>query len=393
MVLGVFTTAILKLTARCNLNCTYCYMFNLKDQTYRRVPAAMPVETALVTLGRIETHMRTHGTDRPFTIALHGGEPTLWPVRSFGALLERVARIRAEGMAVKVVMQSNGLRIPPSLLRLLAEHQVSIGISLDGPQSLNDLARWDHRGRGSYARVMRTVHGIIEAGQGNLLAGFLAVAEPSIPPAEFLDWLSELPVRRCDVLWPIQFHHGAPPWPPGDYESYRAAPRYGQWFANLFEQWWRRDDPDLVIRLFLDCVGLLLGGRRHTDSIVNDRIESFVVNTDGGIEYPDYFRTARDGGSRSAFDVFTCDLDALSHNPVFDYCINLQAHLPGECRGCPQVDLCGGGFLPGRMDPAETIPSRKSILCDDLYSFFSVVRQHVESAVIAERARATSRTE
>jgi len=46
-----------------------------------------------------------------------------------------------------------------------------------------------------------------------------------------------------------------------------------------------------------------------------------------------------------------------------------------------------------RPDPAETIPSRKSILCDDLCSFFSMVRQHVESAVIAERAQVTSRAE
>lgn len=382
----MFSTAILKLTATCNLNCTYCYMFNLADQTFRRVPALMSVETAFVTLDRIEAHLLAHGADRPFAIILHGGEPTLWPEPSFVALLERVARSRATGL--QVVMQTNGLRISPSLLEILAQHRVTIGISLDGPQRLNDLARRDHGGHGSYARVMRTVHGIIEAGHKDLLSGFLAVADPSVPPAEFLDWLGRLPVRRADILWPIQFHHGAPPWTPGGRQAYVAAPRYGTWFADVFKEWWSRDDPDLVVRLFFDCVGLILGGQRHTDSIVNDRIDSFVVNTDGAVEYPDYFRAARDGGSRSPFDVYTHGLDALTDDRVFDYCLDMRAHLPAECRDCPQVDLCGGGFLPGRMNPGEVVPSRKSILCDDLYFFFSEVRRRVETAVTAERADA-----
>ncbi len=381
----MFECAILKLTARCNLACTYCYMFNLQDNTYRRVPARMPVETALAALDRIETHLYRYESGKPFTVVLHGGEPSIWPDRSFQVLLERLAAMRGRGLPVSAVMQSNGVRLRPSLLELLAKHDVSIGISLDGPEARNDVSRVTHQGEGSYTRVMRTVDQLIENGYGRLLAGFLAVADPSCRPAEFLDWLAGLPVRRVDVLWPIEFNYGAPPWGIDDeQDAYVATPRYGRWFADLFTEWWRRDDPSLSVRLFFDTIGILLGGQRHTDSIVNDRISAFVVNTDGGVEYPDYFRGARDGGARTTFDVFRSPLHELACDPVFDYCLNLQDYLPPTCVGCRHVKVCGGGFLPGRMDPAELVPSKRSILCADLYYFFTVVTECVAAAPVPQ---------
>ncbi len=49
----MFRSAIVKLTAVCDIDCTYCYMFNQADQTFKRMPARMPLPTALRLLGRI----------------------------------------------------------------------------------------------------------------------------------------------------------------------------------------------------------------------------------------------------------------------------------------------------------------------------------------------------
>ena len=46
---GMFELAILKLTAFCNLDCKYCYMFNLEDRTFSRVGRQMPLPTSLPT--------------------------------------------------------------------------------------------------------------------------------------------------------------------------------------------------------------------------------------------------------------------------------------------------------------------------------------------------------
>jgi uncharacterized protein len=355
-------------------------MFNLADQTYRRIPARMPLEAAIATLDAVRRHAA--GDARPsFDFVLHGGEPTLWPLAHFDTFLQRVEAARAEHMDITVSVQSNGYSIPDRLVSLFAEHHVSLGISLDGPREANDRYRISHSGTGSYQRVMGTVDRIISNGYRDVINGFLCVAQPDLPPRHFLDWADTLPVRRLDVLWPIEFHYKNLPWAEGELAAYNRNPRFGSWFAELFQEWWRRDDPTMHIRLFYDCISVLLGSKQHCDNLVNDMIDMFVVNTDGIVEYPDWFRAAKDGGSRTSFSIHEIELDALRQDPVFRYCLDLRAHLPTECVPCPHVDLCGGGFLPARMNPDERIPSRKSVLCSDHYYFFDALKQCVAPAL------------
>ncbi len=379
---AMFTSAIIKLTAICNLNCTYCYMFNLHDKTYTRVPAFMPEQTARSVVDRIETYMRSN--DIPsFTLVLHGGEPTLWPVESFRSFLDHLSSARSRGVDIRPVIQSNGYSIKWPVLDLLKHYHVRIGISLDGPEGYNDKFRVNHAGHGSYTRVKQNVERMIDEGYGELIGGFLSVAQPDIPPDIYLKWAKSLPVKRLSVLWPIDFNYDNPPWGLGLDEDYRRAPRYGQWFAELFERWWGDPELDLDIRHFREVVGVMAGAKRHDDSIVNDQLGMFVVNTDGAVEYPDYFRSYVDGGSRSAFNIHQDSIDSLVTDPMFDYCLKLGEHLPHECQGCPHARVCGGGFLPGRMERGAEPPFRKSVLCADQYHFFSRVSDAVEPHIRA----------
>jgi len=357
-------------------------MFNLADKTHLRVPGLLSVGAALRTLDRIAAHAEAV-REPEFRLVLHGGEPTLWPLQNFEALLSRVRQLRTAGLDLRLSMQTNAYKIDPALLPLLAEHKVSVGISIDGPAIYNDRFRIDHSGRGSYDRVMANTRAIIAAGYRSLIGGFLTVAQPEMDPAMFLEWAGQLPVPRVDVLWPIEFHHGNPPWRGLDAGSYANSPRYGKWFAHLFDLWWQRDDPTLHIRLFFQIVERMLGSGVHSDAIVNDEAPMFVVNTDGGIEYPDYFRAYADSGSRTCFNVFHHDLRELTDDPGFAYCLSLKDRLPEGCRSCPQVDVCGGGFLPGRMMRGEWPPTRESVLCADQKYFFS----HIQSILAPHLAR------
>jgi len=268
-------------------------MFNLADRTYERVPQVMSLSTALWVADRVIDYVKA--IELPFTIVLHGGEPTLWPLANFGALLGRIALAQEAGANVKVVLQTNGYRVGEDLLQILATFNVRFGISLDGPQPFNDAFRTTRGGRGSYDRVIETATNIVDSRYEHLFAGFLSVANPGIPPRVFVDWAGSLPRRHLDVLWPIQFNHRNPPWKAGDFTSYVARPIYGTWLSDVFDLWWALDDPSFVIRQFRELVLLGLGARRHMDALVNDELGMFVVNTDGRIEYPDYFRGFTDG--------------------------------------------------------------------------------------------------
>lgn len=377
----MFRSAIVKLTAVCDIDCSYCYMFNQADRTFTRMPPRMALPTALRLLDRIcDYHPR--GEAEPFSIVLHGGEPMLWPEAGFAGLLSQIAQRREQGWRLDVAVQTNLVQaIPRGLLALFREHRVSLGISLDGPREVNDATRVDKRGRGTYERVMANVKRMLADGDGDLIGGFLSVANPSLPPEDFLAWVRSLPIPKVDVLWPIEFNWRHPPWPLGSARRYAAEPRYGAWYASLFRAWWALDDPDLTIRLFNNLLHVALGGRGHIDALVNDSYNMFVVNTDGSYEYPDYLRVAGDGSASTPFHIDTDGIARLAGDPLFARLLSLHAELPAKCAGCRHRVICGGGFLPGRSDAGDGITRRESVLCADQMYFFDAALGLIESSL------------
>src|SRR5690349_18876814 len=67
---------VLKVASRCNLNCTYCYMYNLGDTTYMKQPKVMSDDVVDNLIARVKKHCHMHGID-VFDFNFHGGEPLL----------------------------------------------------------------------------------------------------------------------------------------------------------------------------------------------------------------------------------------------------------------------------------------------------------------------------
>jgi uncharacterized protein len=375
----MFSSAVVKLTSICNMNCSYCYMFNAADRTFERVPKLMSVETATRLVARIVEHMTDTGLST-FTIALHGGEPTLWPQDSFEALLDEIDRARQRGFLIECSLQTNAYQpLKPALASLFRAHGITLGISIDGPRRFNDAMRVTHGGQGTHDRVIANVESLIERGYRDILGGFLCVANPEIPPEDFVRWANRLPLRNIDLLWPINFNWTRPPWEEAGELSYRVNPTYGVWFSRVFTEWWRLDDPTLYIRCFRQLIDLHIGSARHTDAYVNDRLDMFVVNTDGRIEYPDYVRAAGDGAAATRYTLQQHSLADAASDDLFTRLYNLSAQLPSECADCAHRASCGGGFLPGRAGSDGPL-QRKSVLCHDQALLFSTIRFALQAA-------------
>jgi uncharacterized protein len=357
-------------------------MFNLGDRTFTTVPRYFSRDDTDLLLSRIAEYLA--GGSEPFLIAIHGGEPTLWPEDHFEHFAQGVERLRRDGLDLQVSLQSN-LYSPLSrpLRTFLRRLDVRIGISLDGPASWNDAHRVNHAGRGSSQRVLRNLARLVDEGDSDLIGGFLCVANPDIPPGDFLGWLDALPVRRADILWPIEYSYDRPPWADAGRSAYARSPRYGRWMAELFEAWWERDDPELYIRSFAYCVEALLGGRRHTDAFVNDTLDMFVVNTDGRVEYPDYLRGTAAGSRATGLHLGSHSIAQVEAHPVFRRLLSLHESLPESCRGCRHETICGGGFLAGRTSRDRLICDGPSVLCPDQMWFFDTVDRLVRGAAVA----------
>ncbi|KAB2591326.1 radical SAM protein [Streptomyces arboris] len=136
------TALLLKLTGACDIACDYCY-----DYDSGRWPGRMTSEVAR----RLITECLVPG--RRLTLMFHGGEPML----RFGQVRELVdfARTRAAeaGASVHFTIQTNGRHFSEPVIEFLRRHAFTVGVSLDGPQDINDRHRVDHRGRGTFARI------------------------------------------------------------------------------------------------------------------------------------------------------------------------------------------------------------------------------------------------
>ena len=51
---------VVKVASRCNLNCTYCYVYNMGDESYKKQPKFMSEEVIKNLFLRIKAHCDKH---------------------------------------------------------------------------------------------------------------------------------------------------------------------------------------------------------------------------------------------------------------------------------------------------------------------------------------------
>lgn len=125
-------------TLGCPSKCSYCW-------SSEEGSPVMSIETIKEVVKWLKDYR-----DDPVTFTFHGGEPLL-----AGADFYRKALpLLAEGLShlsPAFALQTNLWKLTPELAQILAEYNIPIGSSLDGPRELTDL----QRGKGYYDKTMR----------------------------------------------------------------------------------------------------------------------------------------------------------------------------------------------------------------------------------------------
>lgn len=88
------------------------------------------------------------------TINWQGGEPTLMGLDFFKRAMVLVDEYRPRGMHVEHTFQTNGLKVDDAWCDFFLEHDVLVGLSIDGPREMHDAFRVDKAGRGTFDQVV-----------------------------------------------------------------------------------------------------------------------------------------------------------------------------------------------------------------------------------------------
>jgi uncharacterized protein len=370
---GSINQIVVKLAARCNLNCSYCYVYNHQDRSYLERPKFMNDETFDLTLQAIRRYCERRDGHR-MAISFHGGEPTLVGPRRFDRLAQRAKDIVGERLT-GLAIQTNAVLIDDTWTETLARHGVNVGVSLDGPAQLHDAVRVDHKGKGSHAATIRGLRRMQEAG---LDVFVLSVVNPGQSGLGVYRYLRDLGIINMDFLLPDVSHDTKAGW----YGKFGPTP-VADYLLPIFGAWMEEDDPNVNIRVFSDLLHLIMGGVGRTDAFGNAQMGYLVVETDGSIEALDALRVCDSGIQRSGLNVRQHGFDDLGRGlPLVDQFVNQTMPLAKACRHCAERDVCGGGHLPHRYARVNGF-NNPSVWCADILKLIAHARRFIATDLAA----------
>lgn len=139
---------VLNITNQCNLACTYCYEFGAdKIATPNGKPKYMTIDTAKAS---VDLLLAQSGGRPAVHITFFGGETLM----NFPLLREVVAystdQAEAQGRTITFSLTTNATLLSDEIIEFLADQQIGVTVSIDGPKEMQDKRRVYKSGKGSY---------------------------------------------------------------------------------------------------------------------------------------------------------------------------------------------------------------------------------------------------
>lgn len=374
-----FREFVVKVHSRCDLACDYCYMYEMADQSWRDRPRRMPAEIARSTAMRIGEHVHAHQV-QSVALILHGGEPLLAGHEIIADLIGATRAAVGPGIQVDARVQTNGVGLDDSYLRLFRDLDVHVGVSLDGAAEAHDRHRRFTSGRGSYAAVAAGLERLTQPSFRHLFSGLLCTIDIRNDPITTYKALTEFDPPRVDFLLP----HGTWTSPPPGRSPGAIDTPYADWLIPIFDQWYRTQGTR--VRLFEDVMHLLLGADVSSEIFGLSPTRVVVIETDGAIELADNLKAAYHAAAMTGLHVSTDSLDSALLLPgVVARQLGARALSP-QCRSCDIHSVCGAGLYVHRYRSGTGFYN-PSVYCPDLIKLIGHIREIVQADIDERRQK------
>lgn len=364
-------TVLLKVASRCNIDCTYCYVYNMGDEGWRGMPALMSDATVSALCQRLAELARTQ--TRKFAIVLHGGEPLMLGPRRLKKLLSGLREVLLDDYPIAI--QSNGVLLTKEILEVFDQASVSLSISIDGPEGVHDRFRVGKKGQGTHAQTRAGI-ALLKAhpSAARLFSGVLAVIDPGSSPGEVYAYLTSLGAPSIDFLY-RDGNHSVLPYGKAAAQSVE----YGRWLEVVLDRYLADPHPP-KIRFLDDLIKLVLGGRGIKEGLGEMDYGILIVDTDGTITKNDTLKSTKPGADRfeQVWSVHTHSFSDVVKSEEFARYHELQRPTAAECRSCAELSVCGGGMPLHRWSEAAELDN-PSVYCADQLHLIKAIRQRLRS--------------
>jgi uncharacterized protein len=361
-------TVLLKVASRCNLNCSYCYVYNMGDVSWRDKPKLMSAGTQTAVAAQLKRLFEAQAS--PFAVVLHGGEPLMLGPKRLAFLLET---LRGALPAVcPISIQTNGVLLGRAILDVCNALGVSISVSIDGPEHVHDRHRLDLRGKASHAAVVVGLDTLrSHPAAKSLFSGVLAVVDPTSSPEEVYRYFKNLGAPSIDFLYRD-----------GNWASLPFGKKsggsceYGEWMSKILNLYIADPRPPRI-RFLDDLIKLVAGGAGSKEGMGITDFGIVVIDSDGSITKNDTLKSTPVGDRfATAWSVHTCELSAVVSSAEFTAYHAAQRPTSPVCASCPDLAVCGGGMVTHRYS-AENEYNNPTVFCHDQRALIASIREHL----------------
>lgn len=357
MIQTEFSLLVKPFSYRCNLACRYCF-YRSKEALFGPVTKPMS-RSILATMTRSYLAL-------PFQhhlIGWQGGECLLAGKDFFADAFELQKRESScSPINVSNTIQTNGTLIDDEWAQLFAEHDVLVGVSIDGTERLHDSLRKTPDGKGSYRNVLR---GIEILNSHHVRRNSLTLVTRNNAPfaREIYRHLKSLGMRHQ------QFIECVPSNTPHDGQADSISAReWGLFLCSLFDEWYDAGDFTCVsVRLFDSILNRLLTGIPSLCQMCGSCRNYLVVEHDGRV-FPCDFHVEPNLCAGNVTELSWNEL--WNSETVREFGLE-KGRIDSQCRQCRYLPLCMGDCPNNRS-------SGRSMLCDGWRMFYDHTIQRFE---------------
>ncbi len=317
-------TVIVKVTNDCNFDCKYCFL-------EKNIPKNKIVSKQIIR--RLFEELQNELDSKEISILWHGGEPLLAGIDFFKEMVEIEKDYKIK---FRNEIQTNGSLITDEFANFFIANEVHVGLSLDGPQKINDLTRRDRGNNGTFVNVMNKIKILKEH---NLQSGVIAT------------------ISKCNVNYPEQIYsffkennlpfQFNPLFYSGNakenFNSLTIRPEeYTEFLIRLGKIW--LDDPEPVnISVFDKMFGSIFTNGNYGSfcSSCLDCHKLFLAVGPTGELYPCCLFQGYDEFSYG--NILDIKLRDILNSPAWKKMSQRKMHIQKTCSNCSIYDYCYGG--------------------------------------------------
>lgn len=362
-------TVLVKVASRCNINCSYCYVYNMGDDNWKNLSKFMSEETIVALCDSLKELVENQ--KKSFSVVLHGGEPFLLGTKKLSHLLKSLREVLPEHYPISI--QTNGILISNAILDICSQYRASVAVSIDGPEHVHNKYRVNHKDGGTFDEVLKGFQVLSNHPDSKFLnAGLLAVIDPLSSASEVYTFFKTLSAPSVDFLYKDGNHSKLP-----INKLSVDSTEYGEWMVELLQTYLADSEP-IQIRVLDDMLKVLLGGIVTKEGLGITDFAIVIIDTDGTIMKNDTLKSTFNGADKflKSLNIKDIKLGDFLKSDEFAAYREMQRPTNIKCLSCSELHICGGGMILNRWSN-EAEFNNPSVYCSDQLFLIKNLRKAV----------------